>query len=221
MDPLWKMLSDFVEEVCQGRDESHGHTHMKCVAFSALNIFEELLSENSIPVSHIDYIRDMVIICAWLHDVADRKYDKDGILKNKLKTFLDTHFDNYATLIMKIIDRVSFSNQINQIKLNGKTDWLIELGDFGVLIRNIVSDADKLEAIGKIGVERVVKYTNEKYFLENGTDMPHDLLVRDILAHSQEKLLRLKDEFIMTKPGKKAAIPLHIEFVEGLELLTK
>ncbi len=41
-DKLWNKLSDFVHECCWGRDESHGHHHMKQVAECSLEIASQM-----------------------------------------------------------------------------------------------------------------------------------------------------------------------------------
>ena len=44
-------------------------------------------------------------------------------------------------------------------------------------------------------------------------------MVKDVKQHAKDKLLRLKDEFIRTKPGKKMAEKLNNEMVEELKKL--
>ena len=49
--------------------------------------------------------------------------------------------------------------------------------------------------------------------------MPYDCLKSDVINHSNDKLLRLKDGFIRTKTGKIMAEKLHDEFVAELNYL--
>jgi HD superfamily phosphodiesterase len=91
------------------------------------------------------------------------------------------------------------------------------LGPDGCKIRDIVSDADKLEAIGVIGIARCKEYTREQYFATHHTHIGDEELAKLVIQHAEEKLLRLKSEFIRTAWGKKMAEPLHDEMVAELE----
>jgi HD superfamily phosphodiesterase len=207
----WDLLSNFVKEICQGRDPSHGYEHMHNVAKTTLTIFLELHQS----VEHNLYFAKDCIIVAWLHDVADHKYDHDGKLRQKVIHFLQQNFEHHDFL-MNIIDRISFSKEDQALKRNIKPDWMKVIGQYGCLIRDIVSDADKLEALGQIGFERCVQFTKHKYLEEHHKEIHHVLLKERVLAHAQEKLLRLKDEFIHTSSGKKLAEPLHQDLVIAL-----
>lgn len=207
---LWKTLSNFVKQVCIKRDPTHGHSHMEKVAENSLKIFQELNLKD-------DSQRDLVITVAWLHDVTDYKYDKDSILKKVVNDYLHILYpkdEDKIILIENIIKRISYSLEAKGLKDGVELDWQEVLGDQGMLIRNIVSDADKLEAIGKVGLERCILYSRVKYLW-----LSEKQLAEKVREHSEEKLLLLKDKFIRTEPGKKMAGPLHDEFVEELEKL--
>ena len=62
--------------------------------------------------------------------------------------------------------------------------------------RNIISDADKLEALGEVGLRRCMQFSEA----HNG----------NVIEHCHEKLLKLlPDGFIRTNAGKKLAVPGH------------
>lgn len=213
---LWEKLSNFVSNICKERDESHGHSHMKKVAENALKIIEADYKD----FENYDIILRDTIIVSWLHDVADHKYDVDGRLyQNLLKFLKDESVTDSPELIMNIIDRISYSKEAKAIRMNQPLDWDKVLGPHGIIVRNIVSDADKLEAIGRIGVERCIEYTREHHKEKFNVDIPHDELVKNVIDHANEKLLRLKDHFIRTNEGKRMAEPLHNEMVVLLKEL--
>ena len=81
IDARWNLLSEFVAEICQGRDDSHGHAHMKAVAETTRFIIQQDFIDESGNLT-LD-----AITAAWLHDVADHKYDHDGTLEQKLDDF--------------------------------------------------------------------------------------------------------------------------------------
>ena len=207
---LWIILDDYVKNECKEVDDSHGYEHMKTVALTSLSI----VTEKHPGETELAYL---TIIVAWLHDIADHKYDKTGILKEKLKKYLLELDKKNAKFIMDIIERVSFSKEDKILKSGKKLDWQEVLGEKGILIRDIVSDADKLEALGKIGVERCIGFTKERYREEEGKEIEEEELIKRVHKHAKEKLIRLKDEFIITKRGKILAEPLHNEMIEELK----
>ncbi|QKF93610.1 HD superfamily phosphodieaserase [Fadolivirus algeromassiliense] len=212
---LWNRLSDVVLVTCEGRDDSHGYNHMLTVVKNALKIFEHEM--HSIDKIYHDQILKYIIIVAWLHDVADHKYDKDDTLKNKVRNFINTLVsDDETELICNIIDHISYSKENKAILSGHPIEFHIILGEIGSIVRDIVSDADKLEALGKIGFERCVEYQKHYYKEKHNKDIPYDLLKLEVKHHANEKLLRLKDEFIRTDYGKELAKPLHDELVNEL-----
>jgi hypothetical protein len=94
---LWNSASIFVRRMCNGRDDSHGHPHMKKVAYNALEIF---INEypNYETTDELKFNLSIVIICAWLHDVPDHKYDPDGTLIPHIIDFLETIYDGNTQL---------------------------------------------------------------------------------------------------------------------------
>lgn len=200
--PEWeKTVSEFVMEVCRNRDPTHGWDHAKCVVANARAIMKGLDMDD--PETE-----QIIVVIAWLHDVADYKYDPDRTLYQKLVSFLSVHYPNNAIFMVEIIDRISFSRE----KKDGRSNWERILGHHGMFIRDIVSDADKLEAIGKVGLERCIKYGSETY-----PDWSPSKLKKRVRTHAEEKILLLNDHYIHTLPGKKMAQPLHEEFVRALE----
>jgi len=90
------------------------------------------------------------------------------------------------------------------------------LGDFGEFVRNVVSDADKLESLGKTGLERCKEYQRHYYRERHNSEIPDYLLTRRVIENLQYRLLMLKDNFIKTQSGKQLAIPLHNELLQEL-----
>ena len=167
---------------------------------------------------------DLLIIelAALLHDLADAKLnggDEEVGLK-KTRTFLETLGlpTSVIEAIQTVIANLSFRNE-NQAK-NIK---MMEL--------DIVRDADRLDAIGAIGIARAFNYggsigrpiydpsikpklrmTKQEYQNSNSPT----------INHFYEKLLTLKD-LMRTKTGKKLAINRHeilINFLQELEIET-
>jgi hypothetical protein len=164
----------------------------------------------------------IVQVVALLHDVTDHKYLKEEpMLATKLKSFLDvittrvetvenTVYKNLFTKekIMAIIERISFSRQ----KDKGTDDWSDVLGYFGKFVRDIVSDADKLEAIGRPGIDRCASYVVEKlskdnkYNKFNGDTLTLEKVYPLVVEHYHEKLKILSSKtYIKTPYGQMIA----------------
>ena len=147
---------------------------------------------------------------ALLHDVIDDKIVKDPIVALKeLKEFLTSIEITYEQIdaIESIITRMSFKNHKEQqeLSLEGK----------------VVQDADRLDAIGAIGIARVMCYSGSTGRPIHRPELkPRDELTPEeyrngestAIMHFYEKLLKLKD-LMNTKYGNELAKGRH-EFLE-------
>lgn len=103
-------LKNFVKVHTRGRDSSHGYQHMKKVYENAMTICSKL--DGEIDVNIIKW----VTIVAWLHDVADHKYDKTGETKRYVQYFLHECDPTHSADLMTCIDCISFSKEKNIIR---------------------------------------------------------------------------------------------------------
>lgn len=136
-----------------------------------------------------------------LHDCADEKLFVDlAKQKRKISEVLaeNGYSASEAKAILTIIDTISFHKE--------KDHPLTELN------AQIVSDADKLEAIGAIGVVRAIEYGASKgrpfYEDKNLETIDGEIQFKEespsTLSHFYEKLLRLGDHFYTSTARKKA-----------------
>ena len=153
------------------------------------------------------------ITVGWLHDIADHKYDKDGTLEQTLDAFGRANIGNYNE-IKTVIKLVSYSSENNAIIAGNPLKYESILGEHYAKVRHIVSDADKLEAIGKIGITRAITYTRDA----NPT-YTEAQVIADVHKHANEKLLRLASEFIRTPTARSIANQKHTEMVNELKQL--
>jgi HD superfamily phosphodiesterase len=200
----WKLLSDFVQKTCAGRDESHGHAHMQAVATMAKRLVQKDFANRR---QYYHLILDTTT-AAWLHDIADHKYDHDGTLQQTLDDFGNKHISNYEH-IKKVIKYVSYSSENKAILAGTPLDYDTLLMPYYALVRHIVSDADKLEAIGQIGITRALEYTRDA----NPT-YTEQQVIADVCKHANEKLLRLASEFIRTPTARALAHQRHQEMAQ-------
>ncbi|CAM1500719.1 Fc.00g098810.m01.CDS01 [Cosmosporella sp. VM-42] len=160
-------------------DGSHDYSHIQRVLRLALYI-----------QSHNPHTsREIVILCALLHDVGDRKYLKPGEDPSLMVyTYLRSLGapDMFASKIQTICVSVSYSSEI---KDPAKVVALIE--EHPELA--IVQDADRLDAIGAVGIGRCFAYGGAK-----GRGMG------DTMEHFEEKLVKLEG-MMKTDVGRELA----------------
>ncbi|MDB4334800.1 HD domain-containing protein [bacterium] len=158
----------------------------------------------------------LIFAGALLHDVTDEKLFEPVSAKANLIVFLQkilmtsAHIDS----IIKLIESVSFGNEFNE-----KNVLTIE--------QKIVRDADRLDAIGAIGVARAFHYGGTKHReMFNEDYAPQNYKSKDhyrnsdspTVNHFYEKLLLLKDR-METVTGSKIAHQRHLFMVQYLKQL--
>lgn len=145
--------------------------------------------------------KSIVLASALLHDAYDHNYVKEKDMNkmiNKIKKDLISigFTEKDCSAIFKIIDNISYSKE-RKLRLKGKKIVLGGLQKY----RNIVSDADKIEALGTDGVVRMIHYLCHKNPKASVED--HIKHIRD---HCDEKLyILIKKRYIRTIPGREIA----------------
>ena len=195
------LTEEFVKNNLKGYDSGHDWWHIVRVRKIASFINEmEMLAD---PFT--------VDITALLHDTADSKFAREAI-ENSYSTIGD-FMDNCGLSeirdhVLEVIKGISFSSKNNPVNTDDPLLWVIQ-------------DADRLDAIGAIGVARAFNYggfrNNSIYNPEiinsdeksnpssqNGTS--------STISHFYEKLLLLKYR-MNTLTAKKLAVERH-EFLE-------
>lgn len=178
---------EFAREIFAGDGSGHDFDHTMRVYRMATRLAEEEGAE-----------LEIVRLAALLHDVDDRKISPETC-KNYLRavTFLKENGAEDETIgkIVEIISQVSFSAHKGiPTTLEGKC----------------VQDADRLDAIGAIGIARTFAYGGSR-----GRRMhdPHGQDPDATVQHFYDKLLLLKDS-MNTATGKRLA-QHRDEFMRG------
>jgi hypothetical protein len=204
IEQRWNMLSEFVQTICAGRSDTHGHAHMKAVAeTSCYLLFVDFFDKDGSMM--LD-----TITAAWLHDVADHKYDYDGTLEQRLDEFGTANIPNYAE-IKQVIKYVSYSTEEKALIAGTPLDFPAILGDYYSNIRDIVSDADKLESIGVKGMERSLTYNTD-----TNPTFTRAQVIAEVRKIYDEKLVKLATQFIRTSTARAIAQKEHKEMEEWL-----
>jgi hypothetical protein len=204
VEQRWTKLSEFVQTICAGRSDTHGHAHMKAVAeMSSYLLFADFFDKDGSMM--LD-----TITAAWLHDVADHKYDHDGTLEQRLDEFGTANIPNYAE-IKQVIKYVSYSTEEKAIASGTPLNFKQILGDYYSNIRDIVSDADKLESIGVKGMERSLTYNTD-----TNPTFTRAQVIAEVRKIYDEKLVKLATQFIRTPTARAIAQKEHTKMEEWL-----
>lgn len=128
----------------------------------------------------------VIALSSLLHDIDDPKRLAPGALANGVSTYLATTSLPSSTIshIQDIIATMSFSSQMSGKKV-------------ATLEGKIVQDADRLDAIGAIGIGRAFAFGGHKGRLMYQGDIDDD----STIAHFYQKLLKL--EGLMNTPKAK------------------
>lgn len=198
MNPdLIQQTIEFVKQKLQHAEAGHDWFHIERVYKNSLHIAN---SENC--------NLQVVQLGALLHDIADSKfYNGDETIGPKVaRDFLELQqvAESIIQQVVFIIENISFKG--GNFKKNTPT---IEL--------QIVQDADRLDAIGAIGIARTFNYGGFKNRqLYNPAVAPNLKMTKEeyknneapTINHFYEKLLLLKDK-MNTSTGKKLAQQRH------------
>lgn len=186
------------------KEEKTGHDwlHALRVEKNALMVAPADLSKKEV---------DLLKAACWLHDTIDKKIisSKRASTKEVQKILEKAHAENKEIdEILHIIQNLSYSKNIEKKR---------ELS----LLGQIVQDADRLDAIGAIGIARTFYYggskehslyDNEEARLKEELTEENYHEQKSIINHFYEKLLLLKDT-MNTKAAKKIAIK-RTQFME-------
>ncbi|WP_299683507.1 HD domain-containing protein [uncultured Tenacibaculum sp.] len=187
-----------VKSVLQDAEGGHDFFHIERVYKNAMKIAKQEQQGDNL----------IIALGALLHDIADSKFHNgdETIGPKKARVFLETQEVEENTIIhvIKIIENISFKggNFTQEFKS-------IEL--------DIVQDADRLDAIGAIGIARCFNYGGFKNRVLYDPEIKPNLNMSKeeykkstapTINHFYEKLLLLKDK-MNTSAGKKMAEQRH------------
>lgn len=199
-----KIIKDKVQSLFINSEGSHDWNHIKRVYDLSKKIQEFEGGD-----------LELIQLSALLHDIADHKFndhDFDAGRKKAYELIFDLTKDvHLAHKVSHIVLHVSY-------KGNGVQD--VKLPIEGQIVR----DADRLDAMGAIGIARTFTYggyRNQPIFNELQNPKIHDNALEyatsknHTIAHFYEKLLLLKNR-METKTGKEIAKKRHEFMIDFL-----
>ncbi|MGN7476386.1 HD domain-containing protein [Solibacillus silvestris] len=193
-----------VKEIYENMDASHDFQHIERVYANAMAILktEPLANEK------------IVSLAVLLHDVSDAKYAEDKAQEERILDEIGIT-ENEKSHIRTVIAEVSFNggNVLEATTVESK----------------IVRDADRLDAIGAVGIARTFSYGGAKgrKLYDDGEEARFNMTEEQYrtqstatVTHFYEKLLLLKD-LMVTAKGREMAEERHAFMVQFLEQLKK
>lgn len=194
------VTEEFVRHRLTYYDSGHDWWHIERVRKLALYINEkESIADN--------FILEIAVL---LHDMVDSKFSKgdSGADYMKIEEFMDKNrMSDIKYQVLGVIRNVSFSNRHPS-------------GDLKDPVLLIVQDADKLDAIGAIGIARAFNYGG---FRNNPIYIPGENpegKSKSTIGHFYDKLLKLKD-MMNTPTGRVLAEERHLYLEKFLEQFYK
>jgi len=190
----------FVKVTLQSAEGGHDWFHIERVLRNSQLIAKEELV-NSLTVQ----------LAALLHDIADAKFNNGD---ERLGPSIATKFLNSLEVpkaisnhVVAIIENISFRSNLEN---SDKIFYSKELA--------VVQDADRLDAMGAIGIARAFNYGGFKNrslydpeisYIQNISKSQYKNSTAPTINHFYEKLLLLKDQ-MNTATGKKLAESRHV-----------
>lgn len=199
-----RLCREKVERIYGRFDASHDMAHIDRVLVNARKIMATEPKVN----------RPLVELGVLLHDIEDPKYKLAGeATVEELLTSLRMEETTIQTILQNIA-AVSFSGG------NEKEIPSIEAA--------IMRDADRLDAIGAVGIGRAFLYGGAKgHQMYNTKEVPREEMTEEdyrtkeiaVVTHFYEKLLKVKD-LMVTEEGQRLAEERHAFMEQFLRQLT-
>lgn len=201
MQQIYDKTIAYLQQELKNAEAGHDWYHIERV----YNLSKEILKYEQANHS-------VVLLSALLHDIADSKFHNgdETLGAKKARYFLEQISVDGDVIehVVQIIENMSFKGGNFKAKFNSKE-------------MQIVQDADRLDAIGAIGIARAFHYGGYKNrVLYNPNEQPNLQMSKEeyknsqssTLMHFYEKLLLLKDR-MHTQRAKEIALERH-EFME-------
>lgn len=191
---ILEILEMYIQNEMSKKDSAHDWWHVKRVYNNAM-LINEVEKGNKF----------IIAVTCLLHDIYDHKFSKGNIKANL--TNLLMNLDLYR--FFKFEDIQNILNSCQNLGFSSNLDGLKELSKEG----KIVQDADRLDAIGAIGIARVFTYggKNEKAIYNPDEE---DVIITNkqyckqgsntSISHFYDKLLKIKG-LMNTDTAKKIA----------------
>jgi len=174
------------------KDDIHGFPHVERVYETSVNM-GEVLEANMLVIR----------FAALLHDIGRLRESQDAKKRNHAEISAEIAYKTLPTLVPNISDS-DLANIIHCIKAHSFSNKVVA----DTLEAKILSDADKLDAIGVIGIYRTIGFT-----VKNGGG------IEQVVTHLNEKILKLHE--LMYLDFSKKIAETRTEIVKKFYMILK
>ena len=189
----------FVRSALAGNDASHDFQHIERVwrQTQKLAEMEGLSAEDTLTAE----------VAALLHDVDDWKYAKDGDQEagsRAARGFLESKEcpAHFCDRIAPLVQRVSFHDELGRSEDEKK-----EASQDRVLA--VVQDADRLDAIGAIGIARCITYGGAKKRQLYDENTPRGCTYQEYQEKEGAEAMLTKEQYVAISKSKNGATIDH------------
>ena len=172
------------------KDDIHGFPHVERVLYLCEMISEEVQANILV-----------LQVAALLHDIGRLKEEKDTEGRNHAEISAEMAMEFLRTIDHEL-SKADLFNISHCIRAHSFSNKIIA----DTIEAQILSDADKLDALGAIGIYRTIGFT-----IKNGGG------IREVLEHLKEKILKLYD--LIYLDYSKTMAKERTETVENFRLI--
>lgn len=196
MEKLIEVTEAYVKAYMNQYDASHNYRHIQRVRSLALQIEHgqrllSLQSRGPFESSSYEYDTDLIILASLLHDIGDKKYatrPNNNEEDKPIASFLIEKgaSEELAKKVERIATHVSYSSEIKDPQK--VLDMISQIPELA-----IVQDADRLDALGAVGIGRTFTFSGAR-----GREM------EETIQHFEDKLENL-EAHMKTETGRTMA----------------
>ncbi len=224
---LREACREFVVGLIAGHDASHDISHIDRVVSNSVRIWS--LSSDELN-ARVDL--SIVVAIASLHDCFDHKYVTTDaavdLVKAQVRSFLHDRCGfppSIIEMVIEVIDNMGFTSEVSSSLGSPLSPTTLEY-------LHIVQDADRLDAIGAVGVSRCLAFSGAFGRPIITEDRVEELSLRKLygegklrpsarkgpsaIAHFYDKLLFVKD-MLKTPAGRALGEKRHAFIVSFLD----
>lgn len=196
MEKLIEVTEAYVKAYMNQYDASHNYRHTQRVRSLALQIEHgqrllSLQSRGPFESNSYEYDTDLIILASLLHDIGDKKYatrPNNNEEDKPIASFLIEKgaSEELAQKVERIATHVSYSSEIKDPQK--VLDMISQIPELA-----IVQDADRLDALGAVGIGRTFTFGGAR-----GREM------EETIQHFEDKLENL-EAHMKTETGRTMA----------------
>ncbi len=176
-------IEKYVKQGLESNDNGHGFEHISRVLKNV-----KIIINDEIETYKKDIDVDLCIISAYVHDLIDKKVVDDvEESKKRLKEFLlkCNYSSEFVDEVLYIAENISFSKGVEVTTDEAK----------------IVQDADRLDAIGAMGIARAIIYGNS---VGHPIYIPNHKENTSVIGHFHKKMYKIP-HLLNTNKAKEIA----------------